>query len=204
MPDGLRLAQGSPIHINEIAECLQRNGARHQLAPCWTSETLFHPDHTPDLAPEDFFVALDRDRVVGCLAAWDQNRFKQSVVRGYSGTLSRWRGLANVGARLAGWPVLPPPHTPFRHSYASHLAVDDDNPQVFAALLRALHNHLAAQGHSHFMIGLSKANPLLPIVTASYRHITYASQLYLVGWEDSLEAISRVNNQVPGPEIAVL
>ncbi|UCC61863.1 MAG: hypothetical protein JSV36_13845, partial [Anaerolineae bacterium] len=164
LPSGLRLARGSPLYLDEIAVCLQRNGARHQLAPCWTRETLFHPDHTPDLAPEDFFLALEQDRVVGCLAAWDQNRFKQTVVRGYSGPLGRWRGLVNVGARLAGWPVLPPPNTPFRHAYASHLAVDDDDPHVFAALLRALHSHLAAQGYSYYMIGLSEANPLGPTV----------------------------------------
>ena len=204
MPDGLQLARGSSTHVNEIVACLQRNGARYQLAPYWTSDTLFSPNHTPDLIPDDFFLALDGEHVVGCLAAWDQSRFKQTVVRGYSGALGRWRVLVNVGARLAGWPVLPPPNTPFRYCYASHLAVDDDSPHVFAALLRALYNHLAGQGYSYFMVGLGEANPLRPVVTASYRHITYTSQLYLVAWDDGLEVISRDDNRVPGPEIAVL
>jgi hypothetical protein len=204
LPNGLRLARGNPIHANEVVECLQRNGARRQLAPCWTSETLFHPAHTPDLIPEDFFLALKGSRVVGCLAAWDQNGFKQTVVRGYAGVLGRWRRLANVGARLAGWPVMPPAGTPFRHAYASHLAVDDDDPRVFAALLRALHNHLAVRGYSYYMIGLSEANPLRPVVTASYRHVTYTSVLYLVGWEDIPEALHPDDGRVPGPEIAVL
>jgi len=100
--------------------------------------------------------------------------------------------------------VLPPPGTPLYHCYASHLAVDDDNPQVFVALLRVLYNHLASQGYSYFMIGLSEANPLRPVVTASYQHITYTSQLYLVAWEDSLGAIFPDDRRVPGPEIAVL
>lgn len=204
IPDGLQLARGSSGHVSEIVACLQRNGVRYQLAPHWTSDTLFSPDHTPDLAPGDFFLALDRKHVVGCLAAWDQSRFKQAVVRGYSGALGRWRVLANVGARLAGWPVLPPPNTPFRYCYASHLAVDHDNPHVFAALLRALYNHLAGQGYSYFMVGLGEANPLRPVVTASYRHIAYTSQLYFVSWDDGLEAISRDDSRVPGPEIAVL
>jgi hypothetical protein len=54
------------------------------------------------------------------------------------------------------------------------------------------------------MIGLSEANPLRPVLTRSYLHITYASQLYLVAWEDGLEAIGRVDGRVPGLEIAVL
>jgi hypothetical protein len=148
---------------------------------------------------------------VACLAAWDQNRFKQTVVRGYAGALGHWRGLVNVGARLAGWPVLPPTGTPFRHAYASHVAVDDDCPRVFAALLRALYNHLAGQGYSYFMIGLSQAHPFLPIVADAYRHVAYPSRIYLVGWEAGQEAISRVvrrvepvDRRIPAPEIAVL
>jgi len=204
MPDGLQLARGSSAYINETVACLQRNGARYQLAPHWTSDILFNPDHTPDLTPEDFFLALDGKRVVGCLAAWDQSRFKQTVVRSYSGALGRWRGLANVGARLAGWPVLPRPNTPFRYCYASHLAVDDDRLDVFAALVRALYNHAMGQKYSYFMLGLSEPHPLLKEVTTTYRHINYRSILYLVAWEDELETLPQLDSRIPGVEIATL
>jgi hypothetical protein len=204
MPNGLQLTRGSSVHIDEIAACLQRNGVRYQFAPHWKSNSLFNPDHTPDLTPQDFFLAQDEGRVVGCLALWDQSRFKQTVVRGYARPLARWRGLVNAGARIFGWPVLPSPHEPFHHSYACHLAVDDDNPQIFASLLRALYNHAAAQGNSYFMIGLSEANSFLSIVISAYRNIRYKSQLYLVAWEDGLKQVSRVDNRVPGLEIAII
>jgi hypothetical protein len=204
MPDGLRLTRGSSAQINEIATCIQYNGARYQFNPHWNSNSLFSPDQTPDLAPENFFLAQEGERVVGCLALWDQRRFKQTIVRCYSGSLARWRGLMNVGARILGWPVLPSPNEPFHYSYASHLAVDDDNRQIFAGLLRALYNHAVTQGNSYFMIGLSEASPFLPVVTASYRHLVYTSQLYLVAWDDGLEDISRVDSRVPGIEIAIL
>jgi hypothetical protein len=204
MPNGLQLTRGSSVLTNEILACMQRNGARYQFAPHWNSSSLFSPDHTPDLAPEDFFLAQDGERVVGCLALWDQSRFKQTVVRAYSKPLARWRGLVNVGARMLGWPVLPSPHEPFRYSYASHLAIDDDNPKIFACLLRALYNHATTQGNSYFMIGLGEDNPFLPMATASYRHIKYTSLLYLTAWDDGLGDISRVDNRVPGIEIAIL
>jgi hypothetical protein len=54
------------------------------------------------------------------------------------------------------------------------------------------------------MIGLSEANPLRPVLTRNYLHITYQSQLYLVGWDDGLDAIAGVDQRVPGLEIAVL
>lgn len=204
MPDGLQFARGSSTHVNEIVACLQRNGARYQLAPYWTGDTLFSPNHTPDLIPDDFFLALDGKRVVGCLAAWDQSRFKQTVVRGYSGALARWRGLANLGARLAGWPVLPPPHTPFRYCCASHLTIDEDRPDVFAALVRAVYNHAVEKKYNYFMLGLCENHPFLKSVMSTYSHIDYTSQLYLVAWERELEVLSQVDDRLPGVEISVL
>jgi hypothetical protein len=204
LPSGLRFTRGNSAHINEIVACLQRNGVRYQFAPHWNSNSLFDPGHTPDLTPENFFLAQDEEKVVGCLALWDQSRFKQTVVRGYAGPLARWRGLVNVGARMFGWPALPSPNEPFHHSYACHLAVDHDNPQIFSSLLRALYNHAVNQGISYFMIGLSEANPFLPIVISAYRNIRYKSQLYLVAWEDGLKEVSRVDNRVAGLDIAII
>ncbi|MEK7327670.1 MAG: hypothetical protein AAB217_20690, partial [Chloroflexota bacterium] len=59
-----------------------------------------------------------------------------------------------------GWPALPNPHTLLQYCYASHLAIDDDDPAIFAALLRALYNHAAECRYNYFLIGLSEANPL--------------------------------------------
>lgn len=204
VPDGLRLVRGSLKHKDEIIACLQRNGPRYQFTPTWDSDTLFNPQTTPDLIPEDFTLVLDHKKVIGCLALWDQNRYKQTVVRSYAKPLARWRRLVNVGSRIMGWPVLPSPDESFHFGYASHLAVDDDNPEVFAPILRALYNQAVDQGNSYFMIGMSEAHPFLPLVTASYRHIDYPSWLYLVAWNDGLEAASQVDDRVPGVEIAIL
>lgn len=204
LPNGLQLARGNSAYGNEIVDCLQRNGARYQLGPYWSGDTLFSPDHTPDLTPDDFFLALDGRCVVGCLAAWDQSRFKQTVVRSYSGALARWRVLANLGARVAGWPVLPPPHTPFRYCYASHLAVDDDRQDVFAALLRALYNQGVEKKYNYFMLGLCENHPFLETAMSTYPHVDYTSQLYLGVWEPELETLSQVDGRLPGIEIAVL
>ncbi len=200
LPRSLRLARGSAACADEIVACLNRNGARRQFSPYWTVDSLF----TCNLTPSDFFLALDGDHVVGCLACWDQNAFKQTVVRAYSGQLKRWRKLLNLLSPFGGWPVLPDPDTHLRHSYASHLAVDEDDPRIFAALLRALYNHNLEQRYSYFTIGLAESNPLCAVVTA-YRSLTYISQLYLVAWEDGQPAIAEVDMRIlPAPEIALL
>jgi hypothetical protein len=204
LPAGLRLERSSEARVPALLACLRRNGVRRQFAPVWTEDILFSPAYTPGLAPHDFVLALDGDRIVGCLAGWDQGRFKQTIVRGYGGQLRRWRPVINAAARLGGWAPLPAPGRPMRHLYASHLAVDGDDPAVFAALLRALYNHAAERGYEYLMLGLAEANPLCGAVTRAYRQTTYTSQLYLATWDDGCEAIAQVDGRVPGPEIAVL
>jgi hypothetical protein len=200
LPNDLRLIRGSDKYIDEIIDCLNRNNACKQFAPYWTCDTLF----IANLKPSDFFVVVNRNHVVGCIACWDQTMFKQTVVRGYSGSLARWRKLLNTFSTLGGWPYLPNPNMPLLHSYASHLAVDNDDPVIFAALLRALYNYNHECKYSYFMIGLSESNPFRKIVQA-YHPLIYISQLYLVIWDDGNNEVANVDrNLIPAPEIGLL
>ena len=200
LPRALQLVRGSDQYAKGIVDCLNQNGARKQFAPYWTLDSLF----AFNLSPSDFFIALDGKCVVGCLACWDQNAFKQTVVRGYSGSLARWRKLINLFSLLVGLPYFPEPNTPLRYTYASHLAIDNDDPVIFATLLRALYNHNLEHGYSYFMIGLTESNPFRDAVK-QYRPLTYISQLYLVGWDDGRSAIAGVDRRlIPAPEIATL
>jgi hypothetical protein len=200
LPRSLGLVRGGDKYANGIVDCLNRNNVHKQFASYSTCHSLF----TANLTPSDFFLALDGENVAGCIACWDQNAFKQAVVRGYSGGIARWRKLLNAFSRFGSWPYLPEPNTLLRHSYASHLAIDNEDPIVFAVLLRALYNHTLEHGYSYFVIGLAESNPLRSVVEA-YRPFTYISQLYLVSWDDGLDAIAKVDpHRIPALEIAML
>lgn len=188
LPQGLRLEPGSEERLPAVLDCLDRNGRRRQLAPCWTAETL---------SVKDFFIALDGERVVGCLAAWDQSAVKQLVVRGYSGPLALWRPLLNLVIRL------PAPGTALRSCWASHRAIDGDDPVVFAALLRAVYNRAVRQGQHYLTIGFGEGDPLRAVLKG-YRATAYLSDLYLAAWEDGEAAAARVDGRPVDPEIAVL
>jgi hypothetical protein len=194
LPRGLRLEPGSEERLPALLDCLDRNGRRRQLAPCWTAEAL---EAMPGLSAADFCLALDGERVVGCLAAWDQSAVKQLVVRGYSGALAAWRPLLNLLVRL------PAPGTRLRSCYASHRAIDDDDPAIFAALLRAVYNRAVRQGQHYLTIGLGEGDPLRSVL-AGHRATTYLSGLYLAAWEDGEAAAFQVDGRPPDPEIAVL
>jgi hypothetical protein len=201
---GLIFQRGTPEHIPEIIACLHRSGARRQFAPYWSAENLFTPAQTPNLHPEDFFLAIKDSRVAGCLALWDQTPFKQSVVRGYSSSMARWRPVINLLSRFVDIPYLPKVNSALPYCFASHLAIDNDDPQNFSSLLREVYNETRRRGFNYFTIGLSQSNPLRPVLNKSYLHFTYPSQIYLMAWQDGLDAVDRVGPQVPGLEIAVL
>jgi hypothetical protein len=206
LPRGLRLAFGKECSTFELLDCLARSGADGQFAPVWTLGSLFTQRFTPGLKKKDFIVALDGKRVVGCIARWDQTAFKQTRVRGYSGGLGRWRGLINWIAPHLGYPRLPAPGQTIFHSYASHLAVDNNNPDIFRALLRALYLRCQTAGDDYFVLGLSERHPLRKIVR-HYPHVKYRSQHYLAAWEDDAAlnaALIGFDQRVPNPEAAVL
>ena len=198
----IRVIRGNENYADAIVDCLNRNNARKQFAPhCTSGDSLFLS--RARLSPADFFLALDGERVVGCLACWDQGAFKQTVVHGYSGSPARWRKIINFFSRFGGVPYLPEPNTPLRYSYASHLAIDDDNPIVFEALLRRAYNHNLEGNYSYFMIGLAESNPLRRVVE-KYRPLTYISQIYLVDWNDNDDLLTKIDDRIPGLEIALL
>lgn len=198
----IKITRGSVDLIPAIVDCLSRYGMRTQFAPHWTMDTLLSV-LTPALSISDFFLALRDGRVIGCLALWDQQSFKQSVIRGYGGNIARFRKIINLFSPLGGWPVLPEIGTRLNQCFASFLAVDDDDVEIFSALLCTLHNETVLRKYDYFMVGLAEASPFHAIVK-SYRPITYESDIYLTAWEDGYDAIAQVDSRPPALEIALL
>ena len=192
----IKITRATADSIPAIVDCLHRNGMRRQLAPHWTEETLLSP-LTPGLSISNFFLAQSGPRIRGCLALWDQQACKQTVVRGYSGSMARFRKIMNL------FTPLPEPGTRLNQCFACFLAVDDDDPQIFAALLRAVHDEAARLRYDYFLLGLTKDSPFHSIVK-TYRPIAYESDIYLAAWEDGFDEIARVDNRPSAPEIAIL
>lgn len=198
----ISIERGTPGRIPAILGCLARHGERTQFTPYWSAETLFSA-RTPGLSVTDFFLALDGERVIGCLALWDQQSFKQSVIRGYSGSVAHFRWAINLLSRLGGWAWLPEPGTRLNHCFACFAAVDGDDVAVFKALLRALIDEAARRAYDFVMLGLPAGHSFVPVIR-TYHPITYQSDIYLAAWEDGLSDVAAIDNRPPGLEIALL
>jgi hypothetical protein len=201
---GLPAEVGTRDHLDEIAACLERSARRHQLARRWPTADLVSPQRCPGLHPEDFRLAFEGRMVVGTAALWDQTAFKQVMVRGYAPGLARWRSWINRGARLVGAPRFPDPGTALPHAYLSHVAVDGDDPKVFARLLRAALDEARRRRYAYVVAGFAERHPLLAVARGLCRAREYGSLLHVVHGEGGAAAASRLDGRVPHVEVALL
>ena len=200
VPAGIEIRQGSVELLPDIVACLDRNGRRCQFTPRWTIDDLLSARRTPGLEPRDFLVAIAGGRVTGCAAIWDQRGFKQAIVRGYSQRLARWRRVVNLAGSWLDVPALPAIGRPLPFVYLSHVAIDDDRPDVAAALVSEARRRLPA-GVTYMVTAFAEGSPML---LAAGRHRTYRSVLYLACWPDGQRLVESLDARLPHPEVAIL
>lgn len=201
--NGIEIRRGSSELLPDIAACLARNYARYQLAPCWDVATLSDGERLRGLRLEDFIVALVGDELVGCVALWNQQGFRQMVVRGYQGAVGRLRWLANSVAPYVGWPRLPAVDERFRSAYLSHFAVDVDRSEAIRPLIGGARSLAFDAGHELLLLGLTDARHELACVARAFGHLEFRSMIYIVDWGDASTASGLLDDRPPFVEVAV-
>jgi hypothetical protein len=184
-----RVERARADDLASIAVCLARAYRQYQFAPIWSARDLADPAGCPGLAPEDFLVVRRGPGIAGCVALWDQNAFKQTIVHGYAGALAQLRPIVNMAAPLWRMPRLPAAGEPLRQVYLSHLAVEGHDPLLFQALVDAALAEARRRGFALALTGLSSRHPLADVVRRRYRPHEYRTILHTVHWRgESAEA----------------
>ena len=208
-----KLANNHPdIHVKKadsqlldaVVDCLNRNNRRYQFSSYWTRQDLLSGDRCRGLSLDDFFVAIRGEKVVACLACWDQSGFKQTIVRDYHKAIKYGRPFINSVSRALGYPALPRVGEEVKQVYVSHIAVDDEDTEIVIQLLKTVLHSATLRGHKLLLIGLSISNPMLSLIKKTFRHIVYTSQIYLVYWKDGKSSIDNIDNRVVHTDIALL
>ncbi len=189
--------------LAEVVEFLNRSNAAYQYSHFWTEASL-QSLSAFGLKPEHFLLHRTAGKLRGCLAVWDQRANRQTVMRAYPPVLSRLRPLANLVGPLAGLPNLPKIGATINQAMLSHLAVENDDPVIFRALLSAGLCQANARGFDVASIGFATARPLRDAVLKHTRAIEYRTSLYLAHWPDGADAVAKLATSTPNPEMALL
>jgi hypothetical protein len=151
---------------------------------------------------DDFWLLKDGDELSGCLAIWDQRKFKQTVVRSYRFPLNKLRGAYNLLACMRGKIRLPAPGEKLEQVFISFFALSGRAQNratdvVSEALLRASEKNAAIA-----TLGLSDRNPLSSMLQAALHPDSYRTRIETVTWPQA--DIAKLDARPPQPEVAVL
>ncbi len=194
---------GRPEDLAELASFLRVANANFQFAQVWSEDSL-RSLAAWGLPPENFLLARRGGEIAGCLAVWDQTRYRQIVVRRYPTILSRMRPLANFFGPLAGMPHLPPTGAPLRQSTFSHLAVANDDPELFLALVAAGLDLAHRLDFLAAALGFASARAWREILLRRHRALEYRTSLFLAHWPEAAETVKSLQVGLPHPDLGLL
>jgi hypothetical protein len=197
---GLSIRPGSDDGLAAATELLAQSGSNFQFSPAWTTI----PQH--GLRSSDFRFALKADgRIAACAALWDRRSFKQTVVRGYSPALARWRPAVNALACLVGRPRLPAVGEAVQLACISHIGTSKGlGAGAYVALIESLHAAAAMRGLDYLVAGFGASDPRLTALRRRFGGRELRSRLYVVYWEDGRSAADALDGRPACPEVALL
>jgi hypothetical protein len=101
-------------------------------------------------------------------------------------------------------PRLPDVGRPLRAAFLSHLALEEDEPEVAVALVAGAMRLAREKALDYLHLGLAARHPLLPPIERAFPHRRLDSGIYLVHWEDGAAAAGALDGRVPHLEAALL
>jgi len=196
---GCDVLPGSEDLLPEIVECLNRNNGRRQFAPVHT--VAMFKSQWRDFRVEDFYVAVRESRVIGVLGCWDQSSYKQTRVAGYGPRLRCLVPVANIVRPITGGPLFPKPGQEVSYFYISFIAVDEDNVEIFQALLRRAYNDSVGSRYLYAILALHERDSLLAALR-DYSLTPFSGRLFCVTFEDGEDLYQSLDGRVPYLEAA--
>lgn len=155
----------------------------------------------PCLSPSDYFVAESGSRLLGCVAAWDQQSVRQTHIEAYSSWLAALRPAYNVAARVLPLKPLPARGQRIPYVYLSNIVLREDDLALWRGLLRHAYRSLRGGAWHYAIAALHERDPLV-VALSDYRSITSAGRLYVVNFPQDSSAAARIDDRVPYMDLA--
>lgn len=202
-PAGISLCSGCRNSIDDIVEFMKEEGSRSQFFPAITSSD-FDTDYLRGLKPEDFLVAHRGSHILGSMALWNQNAFRQVLVHGYARPVAFFRPALNGLLRVAGFPTMPPPGKYLNNMPVAFVCINHDDLTVFRALLEQMCYKAFTAGGHFLLIGMHERDPLNAAMHLFFS-FKYRSRIYLTAWDDGIDFCRDLDgSRVPHLESATL
>ena len=171
----------------------------YQFAPVLQAEWLrawLQNSHTT------FYTVTQNDRLLACMALWDQRACRQARALHYRWPLGLLRPAHNAWAHLTKRPALPRTGEALAHSFMAFLAYA---PEMDDKILALVEDALALAATPLVTLGLHARHPQLPQLQARFKPWCYHTRLYTVSDAAShADTPLPLDGRVAQPEVAIL
>ncbi|MBL4849659.1 MAG: hypothetical protein JKY65_29365 [Planctomycetes bacterium] len=190
--------------LSAIAELLGKESSRQPFGYVLDAERLAERlRRWPGLTLDDFLCAWRGTELVGCAAVWDAKEVKRFRVEAYRGSMAWIRRAFNLGAFFLRYPALPPPGDVLPYAYLTHVAILNEDPPVFQALLDQAYTRHRQSGLRFLCACVFEDDPYAPAFVR-YRTTPIPAQLFLVSPPDGPWAERELPSGRPGFEMALV
>lgn len=190
-------------HVPGIVACLERNGRRAALAPVWRRSDLEGPVLRSGLELSDLRVHLEKGHVRGCIGAWDQTSFRQTVIRAYPRASGIWTLFGKRPDDRRRY-LLPAEGSRLRCATVSHLAVDGDDPSPFRSLVAGAALEARRRRLDHVVLVLGRHDPFADVLRDFVPAWELPVELLAILWGDAQEELRALGAGPIRPDVALL
>jgi hypothetical protein len=179
-PGGFDVRRASPDDVPEIVALLDRDHRQRPFGYRFDQGEFQHRLASwPGFSLNRTYVARDAGRLVGITTAWDAAPVKRYRVVSYRGRTLWMKRAFNAAAFVLRWTPLPPPGHDVRSLYLCNTAVEEDDPDVFRALVSRVYADFRGTSY-HFLSTCEYENDPLAPALEGFTTRRLAFHLYLV------------------------
>jgi len=188
--------------VPALCNFFNQQASAFQFSPLLTEAWLLSLNGQHGLKLEDFWLLKYGNELSGCLAIWDQRKFKQTVVRGYRFPFNKFRGAYNLLAMARGKVRLPAPGEKLEQVFISFFALSKHAQNLAVEVISDALLHALDKSASVGTLGLSNQNPLTSTLQTALNPDSYRTRIETVTWPDT--DLTELDDRPVQPEVAVL
>lgn len=195
--------------ISAFVSFYNQQMSSYQFSPVLTEKWILNLKNEKGLSLDDFYLIKDNKKIIACLVLWDQRAFKQTVVKAYRFPLNKMRRIINFLAATTRRIPLPDENEKLELIFLAFLAIDDNYKSRSIAIIQDVLCKAKEKNAKGIVVGLSEANPVLPIIKAKFHGHLYQTSIETVSWPDKKSSQPALQPILPfqprvQPEVALM
>jgi len=202
-PAALCVESATTADLPEVVRLLNGQGRHCQFATVWTEEQLRNLG-ARGLPLDRIQLAREKGQLVACGALWDQRTFRQTVVRGYAGSMRAMLPLMNLMHRALRIPRLPAPATVLPQAFLSPLAFAAGAEQLLVPFVEACFPLAASAGVEWLILALPGEDVRVTELRRKFHLRAWPSRLYRVRWPATTDVEEFPASAPLLPDVALL